>query len=373
MKIEPKSITIRELSDGYKDNGENGIVGYKSKLDIRPQYQREFIYSPDKIEAVINTVSKGYPLNIMYWNVKDDGKFEIIDGQQRTLSICQFINGDFSSKTFNGKYWKNLHDDERENFLNYELKIYTCSGTDSERLKWFETINIAGEELTKQELKNAQYAGSWVSAAKRYFSRRNCPAYDIGKSYLIGSPDRQEYLETAIKWISGDSSEESITNYMGIHQHDKSAESLWLHFQKVIEWVSSIFINKRAIMKGVDWGFLYNKYKSEKFNPEDIENEIVKLIADEYEVTNQRGICAFILTRDQKYLSLRKFSNHIKTQVYEKQEGVCPGITNHECGKRFELNEMEADHIKPWRDGGKTTIENCQMLCKKHNRIKSSN
>ncbi|MDC0192694.1 DUF262 domain-containing protein [Alphaproteobacteria bacterium] len=372
MKIDPINITVRELYNGYEDNGEDGVVSYYGKLDIRPQYQREFVYSPDKIEAVINTVSNKYPLNVMYWNVKDDGNFEIIDGQQRTLSICQFINGDFSSKTFNGRYWSNLYDDEQEDFLNYKLQIYKCSGTDSERLKWFETINIAGLILTKQELKNAQYAGNWVSDAKRYFSKRNCPAFDIGKHYVAGSPDRQEYLETAIKWINGES-EEAIKEYMGIHQHDKSAEKLWEHFQKVIDWINSTFTNKRSIMKGVDWGFLYNKYNEQNFNPKDIEDEIIKLISDDIEITNQKGIYSYILTREEKYLSLRKFSDHIKNKVYEKQKGICPGIKDHNCGKHFELNEMEADHITPWRDGGKTIIENCQMLCKKHNRIKSSN
>src|SRR5690554_6759538 len=193
MEINLKNITIRDLVKDYKNNPDGGVSGYGGLLDIRPPYQREFVYNDKQREAVIDTVKKGFPLNVMYWAVRDNGDFEIIDGQQRTISICQFVNSDFSYKD---RYFHNLSDDEQEKILDYELTVYECSGTDSEKLEWFKTINIAGEELTDQELRNAVYHGSWVTDAKRYFSKSNCPAYQIGSRYLRGTPIRQDYLET---------------------------------------------------------------------------------------------------------------------------------------------------------------------------------
>jgi len=358
MKIELKEITVRDLSEGYKDNDEGGVVGFGGKLDIRPPYQREFIYKDKERDAVINTLTKDYPLNVMYWSVREDGDFEIIDGQQRTISVCQFLNGDFA---FENRYFHNLQDDEQEQILNYKLTVYQCSGTDSERLDWFRTINIAGAELTDQELRNAVYAGSWTADAKRYFSKSGCPAYGIGSDYLKGSSIRQEYLETAIKWIS----KGEIEKYMAKHQHDSNANELWLYFQSVINWVSATFTNKRKFMKGVDWGTLYNKYKDKKNDTKKIEEETANLILDD-DVTKNSGIYPFILTRDEKYLSIRAFSDSMKQKVYEKQKGKCIG-----CGNHFEISEMEADHITPWHEGGKTNEENCQMLCKEDNRRKS--
>ena len=365
MQITLKEITVRELADGYEDKpAEGGVVAFSGKLDVRPPYQREFIYKDKQRDAVINTVTKGFPLNVMYWAVRADGGFEVIDGQQRTISICQYLTGVFS---FQNLYIHNLPDDVRENILGYKLMIYQCTGTDSERLDWFRTINIAGEKLTEQELRNAVYAGSWVSDAKRHFSKTGCPAYQIGQDYLNGSPIRQDYLETAIDWISGG----KIEDYMGKHQHDKNAKKLWEYYQAVIEWVAETFTTKRkTIMRGVAWGILYNQYKDKTYNAKSIEAETAKLIADEDEVTNQKGIYPYILTRDEKWLALRAFPDPLKRRVYEKQKGICPKCptTKH---KRWELDEMEGAHITPWSKGGKTVETNCQMLCKGCNRTKS--
>lgn len=359
MKIELKEITVQELTNGFEDNAEGGVIGFGGKLDIRPPYQREFIYKDKQRDAVINTLTKNFPLNVMYWSVREDGNFEIIDGQQRTISVCQYVDGDFA---FENKYFHNLQDNEQEQILNYKLTVYQCSGTDSERLDWFRTINIAGEKLTDQELRNAVYAGSWVSDAKKYFSRTSCPAYGIGSDYLNGSPIRQEYFETAIKWISkGD-----IEIYMAKHQHEQNANALWRYFQDVITWVEGTFTTKRKkFMKGVDWGTLYNKYKDKNFDTHKIEKEIATLILDD-DVTKKSGIYPFILTRNEKYLSIRAFTDAMKQKVYEKQKGKCV-----ECGNHFEISEMEADHITPWHEGGKTIEENCQMLCKDDNRRKA--
>ena len=364
MKIELKEVTVRELAEGYEDNAEGGVTGYGGKLDIRPPYQREFIYKDKQRDAVINTVTKDFPLNVMYWAVREDGNFEVIDGQQRTISVCQYVKGDFS---FQQLYFHNLPDDKQAQILNYKLMVYQCTGTDSERLDWFRTINIAGEKLTEQELRNAVYAGSWVSDAKRYFSKTGCAAYQIGQDYLDGSPIRQDYLETVIDWIS----EGKIEEYMGKHQHDKEAKKLWEYYQAVIDWVAATFTTKRSkIMRGVPWGVLYNEFKDKKFDPKKIEAETVKLIDDD-EVTNQKGIYRYILTRDEKHLSLRAFSPKDKQKAYEKQKGICPDCTKEKKKKHWQLEEMEADHITPWHKGGKTVLENCQMLCKDHNRRKS--
>ena len=359
MKIELKEITVRELVDGYYDDKEGGVRGYSGNLDIRPPFQREFVYKDKQREAVIDTISKGFPLNVMYWAVRNDETYEVIDGQQRTISIAQYVNNDFS---FDGMYFANLQDDQQARILDYTLSIYLCSGADSEKLEWFKTINIAGERLTDQELRNAVYAGTWVSKAKKRFSRTGCPAYEIGKDYMKGSPIRQDYLETVLRWKSGG----DITDYMGRHQHEPNAVDLWIYFRSVIDWVQGTFPAYRKSMQGVDWGPLYDAHKDKSLDADKIEAEVAKLVDDE-DVTKEAGIYPYVLTRDEKHLSIRAFSNRIKQQVYERQDGKCS-----KCEKRFSRNKMEADHIKPWVEGGRTIEENCQMLCKPCNRRKSS-
>lgn len=361
MEIEEVKITVRELVNGYVDNQESGVFAYGGKLNVRPPYQREFIYNESQRNAVIDTVFQGYPLSIMYWSVNDDGTFEIIDGQQRTVSICQYYGqggiGDFA---FDMLYFHNLPKDRQDKFLDYKLSICLCKGTDSEKLAWFQRINIAGEELTPQELRNAVYHGPWVSDAKRYFSKSNCPAYQKGKDYMRGSAIRQEYLETAIKWISHG----NIEVYMGKHQKDATAVELWNYFQSVISWVEALFPKKRPFMKGVDWGMLYDKYHNNVYDPVELEKEVAKLVLDD-DVDN-KGIYYYLFTRNEKYLNIRAFSESQKLKAYEKQNGICAM-----CGNHFKYEEMEGDHITPWREGGKTVDDNCQMLCKDCNRRKS--
>ncbi len=240
--------------------------------------------------------------------------------------------------------------------------IYFCGGADSEKLEWFRTINIAGEELTQQELRNAVYHGSWVSNAKKYFSRSNCPAYGVGKDFLSGAVNRQEFLETVIKWIAQDS---NIESYMAIHQNDTDAATLWSYFQAVINWAREVFPYYRKEMKGVEWGFLFNEFGSVKHDAKALEVEISALMADE-DVTNKRGIYSYLLTRKERHLSIRTFSDNQKREAYERQKGICPV-----CSQGFEIGGMEADHITPWHGGGRTIASNCQMLCKEDNRCKS--
>lgn len=360
MEVNLKEVSIKELAKDYKDNAEEGVTGYGGKLDIRPPYQREFVYNSKQREAVIDTVRKGFPLNAMYWSVREDGNYEIIDGQQRTISICQYVNGDFSH---NQLFFHNLQDDKQEDILNYKLTIYECSGTNSEKLDWFRIVNIAGEELTDQELRNAVYHGSWVTSAKRHFSKTGCPAFQIGGRYLKGTAIRQDYLETAIKWINaGD-----IEGYMSVNQHNPNASELWLYFQKVISWIEVYFTTYRSEMKGLPWGDMYNRYCEHELDPTELENQISKLMEND-EVTSKKGIYQYVLSGDEKYLSIRAFTNSDKRTVYERQGGICPI-----CKEQFNINEMEADHITPWSEGGKTEISNCQMLCRECNRRKYTN
>lgn len=368
MKIELKEISIRELTNGYADNEEDGVVGYGGKLDIRPAFQREFVYKDKQREAVIDTLTKSYPLNVMYWATKEDGSFEVIDGQQRTISISQFVNGDFA---YMMRYFHNLQSDEQESILNYKLMVYLCSGSESEKLEWFKTINIAGEELTLQELRNAVYSGSWVSEAKKYFSKNGCVAYSIAHMYMSGTVNRQNYLESAIRWIANKENT-TIENYMAKHQHDSNASELWLYFKSVIDWVSVTFFKYRKEMKGIEWGVLYNQYRDNKsLDPKSLEAKISELMQDE-DVGSKKGIYEYLLTGREKHLNLRAFSDKQKREAYERQKGICPVcVKNKEEKTHYELSEMEADHITPWHEGGKTDPINCQMLCRLHNRMKS--
>lgn len=361
MKIEPHKISIRKVLAGYKDSAEEGVVAYDGKLDIRPKYQREFVYNPKQRDAVIETVKKDFPLNVMYWIKTGGGKYEVIDGQQRTISIGQYVCNDFS---IDGYFFHNLSDQKQNQILDYELMIYFCEGTDDERLDWFKIINTAGEKLTDQELLNANYTGPWLSDAKLKFSKTNCAAYHLandGGQLVSGAPIRQEYLEAALLWINdGD-----IRGYMAKHQHDANADELWKYFQNVIAWVRATFTNYRREMNSVQWGELYNKFKDKKLNSGKLEAEIKELMQDE-DVTKKSGIYPYVLTRNEKFLNIRAFTDKQRRESYERQSGNCI-----KCRKHFEIEEMEADHIKPWHEGGKTVSGNCQMLCKQDNRTKS--
>lgn len=361
MKIDLQRIKVRDVVDGFEDNAEEGVVAYSGKLDVRPKYQREFVYKDKQRDAVLDTVKKGFPLNVMYWMVREDGGFEVLDGQQRTISLGQYVSGDFSLED---RFFHNLTTEEQEQILEYELMIYFCEGTDRERLDWFKTINIAGEKLTDQELRNAVYTGPWLSDAKLKFSKTNCAAYLLandGGALLTGSPIRQEYLETALSWIN----DGEVADYMAKHQHDKNADELWNYFQGVITWVRNTFTNHRKEMAQVNWGELYNAFKNKKFNADNLEKEVTRLMQDD-DVSKKYGIYSYLLTGNEKHLSIRAFNDKMKREVYERQKGICV-----HCKEKFDISEMEADHITPWHEGGKTIVENCQMLCKQCNRTKS--
>ena len=359
MKIELHRITVRELVEGYVNSEEEGVVAYGGRLDVRPKYQREFIYTVEQQQAVVDTVTKGYPLNVMYWAVRGDGTYEVIDGQQRTLSVCEYVFGKFA---YMFRYFGNLTKGEQDAILDYGLMVYFCEGSDAEKLEWFKTINIAGEELTEQELLNAVYAGPWTADMKRYFSRPSGPAFGLGGRYLKGEPIRQDYLATVLKWKSGG----DVKSYMALRQHESSASDEWLYFRSVIGWVETLFPKYRREMKGLEWGRLYKEFGEKSYNPAELERRVAALMADK-EVQKKGGIYEYLLSdgaRREK-LNLRTFDNDEKRAAYEAQKGICPL-----CKQHFEYEEMDGDHIVPWSRGGKTVPENLQMLCRRCNNLK---
>lgn len=368
MKIDRMQVTVRKLINGYEEKGADGVEGvvaFGGKLDVRPPYQREYIYPAKDRDEVIRSVMKGFPINVMYWAKTGDGHYELMDGQQRTISICRYAAEKERTFAVNNRYFFNLEADERKEIEDYILDIYVCDGTPSEVLDWFRVINIAGMKLSEQELRNTAYTGPWLADAKLHFSKPTCAAYHMAKDYMNGSPIRQEYLETAIEWIAARDGLKSIEDYMALHQNDENANQIWIYFKRVIEWVQTIFPVKRKEMKGIEWGLLYNSFKDVELDPDELEQRVKSLLIDD-DVTNKKGIYSYVLTGDEKHLSLRAFTDSQKRAAYERQGGICP-----RCGEHFDIEKMQADHITPWSKGGKTIPENCQMLCDDCNRRKS--
>ncbi len=370
MKIYHERLKIRDLQNGYVDDGEGGVRALGGNLDVRPPYQREFVYRDKQRDAVIDTVMSGFPLNVMYFAVRGDGTFEVMDGQQRTISICQYANGDFSH---NQRSFGNLPKDLQDQFLDYELLVYYCEGTPSEKLDWFQIINIAGEKLTDQEIRNAVYHGPFVSDAKKWFSKSSGPAKSIGEGYVSGVPIRQELLELALKWVCLRDGFKSIGEYMDKKCSDPNATDLWTYYQTVITWAKSTFPTPRKYLTSVKWGELYHRHGSSFPNAEELETRVAALMMDD-EVTNKAGIYSYVLDGDERALNLRAFTDKQKTQVFERQKGLCanPTLSGHDKTKVFSFGEMEGDHITPWSQGGLTSSENCQMLCVDCNRRKGA-
>lgn len=372
MTIKQTEVTVREITQGYTNNDEQGVRGFGGQLDIRPPYQREFIYNEKEQEAVITTVLNGYPLNVMYWVKRSDDAecpYEVMDGQQRTLSLCEYVAGKFSHDF---KNFFNQPMDVQNKILDYKLTVYVCEGEASEKLEWFKTINIAGKALNEQEINNAIYAGPFVSDAKRHFSKSNCGAYRLGKDLVNGTPIRQDFFKKALEWMAEHETRnghrQTAVGYMAQHQHDPNANNLWSYFQNVLNWATTNFSLKKfkKIMKGLNWAELYDKYRTETLNTEELERRISALIRDG-EIQKQTGIIPYVLTGDERHLDLRSFPEDIKLAVWERQSHICPI-----CGKEFDFEFMEGDHITPWREGGRTVTENCQMLCRECNRRKGA-
>ncbi len=377
MEIKLHEIKIADVFEGYENDEATGkVAAFGGKLNVRPAYQREFVYDDKKKTAVMDSVLKGFPLNVMYWSENEDGTFEMLDGQQRTLSICDWLDNGYSvfanPSSPNTPYYAHTSEEIRKKVLDYKLMIYICKGTDEEKLAWFKVINIAGEKLFDQELRNAIYTGEWLSDAKKYFSKNGCTAYHIGEKYMSGKPIRQDYLEKAIFWKAS-AEGKTIEEYMAENQHQSHATPLKSYFQSVINWVEITFPKYRSkLMKGLEWGLLYNEYGGNNYDPNQLENEIKALLKDD-DVTRQKGVYEYLLSgkTNEKALSIRAFSENEKQTMYERQNGICPMCAAEGKQKVWDISEMEADHITPWSRGGHTVIENGRMLCKHHNREKS--
>lgn len=392
MEITKIAVTIRELCEGYKNDTETdiekGVYAYNGKLCVRPAFQRSFVYDTKQANAVINTAMRGFPLNIMYWVDNGDGTYDCLDGQQRTISLANFVDGisHFVAPWLNENrktYYSTLNrinPDLLNKFLNYELEVYICKGTKAEQMEWFRTINIAGEKLYDQELRNANYVSRWLTDAKRYFSKANVnstaksPAERVGGKYTNKNANRQELLEQVITWITDTGEDRSkekldadICQYMEDHINDNDASELWDYFNNVIEWIVELFPGDyESGMKSVNWGRLYNKYKRKSFDSEKIHDTFVGLMdckaSKELDVSVAK-IVEYCITQDKTLLKHRAFSETQRTALYNRQKGICP-----DCNEHYMKSEMHAHHIIPWYNGGLTELSNGVMLCKEcHN------
>lgn len=381
------NITVEDVCDGfvYNELEGKGLFGLSGKLTIQPEYQRNYIYASDggKREAdVIDSVLKGYPLGVIYFNKVNDGKLEVLDGQQRITSLGRFVTGKFAIKDQDGneQYFGGMAKNKRTTILKTELLIYECEGTESEIKEWFKTINIVGVPLNDQERLNAVYSGSFVTLAKEEFSNSQNANVQKWSAYVKGSVNRQEFLERALDWVS----KGKISDYMSQHRGDKDIKELKTYFRTVIDWIEGVFPDAKDEMCGLEWGRLYEAYHAKAFDPAKVAAEVQKLLEDSY-VTDKRGIFEYILggSRDTKLLNVRVFDEATKKSTYAKQTAAASRAKESNCplcaighdankGKEWKLAEMDADHVAAWSKGGATNAKNCQMLCKTHNRAKGN-
>ncbi len=377
-------ITVEKLCDGFIYNKleGKGLFGLSGKLTIQPEYQRNYIYADGKKDAaVIESILKGYPLGLIYFNKVSDDNLEVLDGQQRITSIGRFVTNKFAINHENNmQYFDALAKDKQKKILETKLLIYECEGEESEIKEWFKTINIAGIPLNNQELLNAVYSGTFVTLCKEEFSNSQNSNIQKWSAYIRGSANRQEFLERALDWVS----KGNIGDYMSRHRNDDNITELKNYFNSVIDWVSTVFSGVEKEMCGLEWGRLYEEYHKKAYDPKKVSDEVQKLYADPY-IKNRKGVFEFILggSTDTKLLEVRVFDEAIKKSVYMtqtnyakvKNESNCPLCAiGHDSNKTkiWKLEEMDADHVTAWSKGGVTDISNCQMLCKTHNRAKGN-
>lgn len=390
MKTELKMYTVKELCEGFEYNEleGKGLFGLNGKLTIQPEYQRNYIYADGKKDvAVIDSILKGYPLGLIYFNKVGDEQYEVLDGQQRITSIGRFLTNKFAIKLNSlEQIFKGLADDLQTKILNYELLVYVCEGEESEIKKWFETINIAGEPLNSQELLNAIYSGPFVTAAKTVFSNSQNTNINKWSAYINGNVIRQEYLEVALNWISSKHNQ-SISEYMSVHRQDLNIQEMKLYFDTIIDWINNTFDKVTPQMKGLEWNRLYEEYHLKPYNKADLNALVNKLLSDEY-VTDKKGVYEYALSGQSpdlvKLLNIRVFEKKDKQKAYDRQTKlaqekgcsncpVCAHGNNSNKSKIWKITEMDADHVSAWSKGGATDLSNCEMLCKSHNRAKGNN
>ncbi len=378
-------ITIKDICEGfiYNELEGKGLFGLSGKLTIQPEYQRNYIYADGKRDvAVIDSILRGYPLGLLYFNTVSENSFEVLDGQQRITSIGRFVTNKFAIKDENGmeQYFSGMAANKQELVLKTKLLVYECDGTESEIKEWFKTINIAGVPLNNQELLNAVYSGPFVTLGKEEFSNSQNANIQKWSAYITGSANRQEFFECALEWVS----KGNIGEYMSKHRYDTSINELKLYFNSVIDWVSTVFIDVESEMRGIDWGRLYETYHKQSYNPQKVSQEVKRFYGDPY-VKNRKGVFEFILggSIETKLLEVRVFDEATKKSVYTNQTHLAESKKHSNCPlcsigtdsnklKIWKITEMDADHITAWSKGGATDIKNCQMLCKTHNRAKGN-
>lgn len=379
------NITVADICNGfvYNEYEGKGLFGLSGKLTIQPEYQRNYIYADGKRDvAVIDSILKGYPLGLIYFTKVDEDKYEVLDGQQRITSFGRYVTGKFAINDANGipRYFSGLAKDLQDKIMQTPLTIYICEGKESEIKEWFKTINIAGIPLNEQELSNAIHSGPFVTKAKEEFSNSQNANIQKWSAYISGSVIRQDYLRTALEWVS----KGNIDDYMSKHRYDDNINELKTYFTSVIDWVSSVFVNVEKEMRGQPWGEFYEQYHLNAYSPAEISKIVIRLYCD-YSVKDKRGIYPYVLGGcvDSKLLNIRVFDESMKRTVYElqteyaKYHGIsncplCAGSNNSNKSHIWKISEMDADHVTPWSKGGSTNIDNCEILCKTHNRAKGN-
>lgn len=385
MEAKLHTFTVKEICEGFVYNQfeGKGLYGLKGRLTIQPEYQRNYIYADGKKDvAVIDSILKGYPIGLIYFNELEDGRYEVLDGQQRITSIGRFVTNklDIHDKDGNVQNIGSLPTNDREKIESTELLVYICRGTESEIKEWFRTINIVGVPLNDQEMLNATYSGPFVTLAKSEFSNSNNPQLQKWCTFVSGDVKRQQILQTALDWVSHG----NISDYMSKHRGDNDITELKNYFLSVIDWASSLFDDVYDEMRGRDWARLYEEYHTRPYDHVALSKRVAVLMEDPC-VTDKKGIFEFILggELDKKLLNIRVFSDAIKKSVYYKQKSLaeaanqsnCPYCTHEDGANKsriWKLTEMDADHVTAWSKGGATDIDNCQMLCKTHNRMKGN-
>jgi Protein of unknown function DUF262/HNH endonuclease len=379
-------VTAAGICDGfiYNQLEGKGLFGLGGKLTIQPEYQRNYIYADGggrKEAAVIESLLKGYPLGLIYFNKIAKDTFEVLDGQQRITSIGRFVTNKFAiMDNGNPKNFDSLPADQQAKIRDSKLLIYECEGTESEIKQWFETINIAGVPLNPQELLNAIYSGPFVTLAKAEFSNSQNANIQKWSAYIKGSANRQEFLERALDWVS----QGVVGGYMSAHRNDRNINELTTYFNSVIDWVSTVFVDVLPEMRGLEWGRLYEQYHGKSFDPKKMSDDVKKLAVDDY-VKSRKGIFEFLLggSVDTKLLDIRVFEINVKRVAYAKQTQAAEGKSESNCplcaighnankSKIYKFDEMDADHVAAWSKGGQSSAKNCQMLCITHNRAKGN-
>ncbi len=379
-------LTVADICDGFVYNQleGKGLFGLGGKLTIQPEYQRNYIYAEGdgkSEQAVIQSLLKGYPLGLIYFNKVGPEKFEVLDGQQRITSIGRFVTDKFAiMEDGNPRMFSSLPRDQQKKINESPLLIYECEGTETEIKQWFQTINIKGIPLNPQELLNAIYSGPFVTKAKEEFSNSQNANIQKWSAYIKGSANRQDFLATALEWVSrGD-----VGAYMSAHRNDKDINELKTYFNTVIDWVSTVFEDVHPEMKGLEWGRLYKQFHDKSYNSAKVKSAVDELMGDE-DVNNRRGIFEYVLggSTDTRLLDVRVFDNKVKKVAYNRQtqlaqaEGksncpLCASGGNANKARIYKLDEMDADHVTAWSKGGDSSPENCQLLCRTHNQSKGN-